>query len=712
MTKKIFIILAIAIALFSIQKTYAVTEKDEINLEGEEKLETLIEVNEEEWKDLEIFKYSEDNGIIYKLGSNEGNTNITISDEIQDTAIITILANGYSKKDAQTLGVSNSNDAYIATKIALDCATKGIDKDNIENYFRVKENLESPLKERAENIIGAVKNLLGITKKDYFASGIEIQQTGNIELDEFNEEYCSQKYKITTNNCIPKKYNISNYSNFISEVFSTNNEGVRKDDFAMEEDSNIFRITMPKEYRTEAFEGKFQLELIYEKNTAYFGKNGDSTYIIFTDKEERRSFNVYLLNKKSSISITVKDKDKPRTVIENVKIKIKDENNLVNDTYTSNSRGSIFITKLGKGNVQMEVLEVPQSYVLEETLYNKNLDYSEYCEYTISLKYKKGSLHINNNAKGAMFEIYDKNSVYIGTYQTNEDGEIQIDEINIGEDYILKQISVPDGYKIVEDSKFSILYNETTTIDIVNEEIIKENQKEEDNEKGNGETDSDDDENSRLPSVDSGNGQVEDNDNEEKQEQEDKKETPNVGQEENKEYESEKQEELKEQDKIDKTKEDIENNETKEEENKEYEPEKQEEPKEQDKIDRIEEDIENNGAKEEENKEDKLDKPEESKEEIEKSDKTEENIEKNEEKDIQKENESNLENQNNVDSKENIDKNNTSNLTNDNIKTENVSPNKLPRTGYDFPEIKPWHIILIIFILLYILKRTAKSQSK
>ena len=657
MTKKIFIILVITIALFSIQKSYAMTEKDNINLEGEEKLETLIEVNEEgKWKDLEISKYSENNGIIYKLGNNEVNTNMTISEEIKNTAIITILANGYSKKDAQTLGVSNSNDAYIATKIALDCVSKEIDKDNIQNYFRVKENLESPIKEKAENIINAVKNLLSITKKDYFAISISIKQKGKIELDEFNEEYCSQKYEIETNNCVPKEYIISNYKDFMGEVFSTNNEGIRKDTFTMEEDSNIFRITMPKEYREGAFEGRFQFALIHEKSVAYFGKNGDNTYIILTDKEEKKSINVYLFNRKSSLYLTVNDKDKPTTVIENVKIKIKDENNLVNDTYTSNRQGVIFITKLGKGNVQMEVLEVPQSYVLEETVYNKNLEYSEYCEYTISLKYKKGSLHINNNAKGAMFEIYDKNSVYIGTYQTNENGEIQIDEINIGEDYVLKQVSVPDGYKKVEDSKFSILYNETTTIDIINEEIIKENQKEEDNEKGNGETDYDDDENSRLPVIDSDNGQVENNDNEEKQEQE----------------------ESKGQDEVDKSDKLEEDEGEKEEENKKDETEKQEEPTEQDKIDKTEEDIENN-----------------------------------EEKDIQKENEATFENKNSTESRENnIDKNNISNLANDNIKTENASQNKLPRTGYDFPEIKPWHIIVIIFILLYILKRTAKSQSK
>ena len=639
MTKKIFIIFVIVIALFSIQKIYAMTENDNINLEENEQLETLIEINERgKWEDLEVLKYSENNGIIYKLGNNKGNTNMNISDEIQDTSIITILANGYREKDTQISGITNSNDAYIATKIALDCTSKGIDKDSIESYYRVKENLELPLKERAEKVISAVKNLLSMTKENYFDTNFGIEQDGDIEFDEFNEEYCSQKYKITTSNGILKKYSISNYRNFISEVFSTNNEGERKDTFTMEEDSNIFRITMPKEYREGAFEGKFKLELIYDKNIAYFGKNGDNTYIILTDKEEKISIYLYLFNKKTSIQITVNDKDNPATVIENVKIKIKDENNLVDDIYISDNRGSILLGELGKGNIQMEVLEVPENYLLEQTLYNKNLGYSEHCEYTISIKYKKGSLHINDNAKGAIFKIYDKNSYYIGTYKTDENGEIQIDEINIGEDYILKQISVPDGFKTAEDTKFSILYNETTTIDIVNEEIIKESQeeKEKDKEKNDDETNSDDDENNRFPAVDSENEQVEDNDNEEKQEQEDKKETPNTG-----------QEESKEQD------------------------------------------------------------------EINKSDKTEEDIENNEERDIQKGNEANFENQNSTENKENnIDKNNISNVTNYNIKTENVNPNKLPRTGYDFPEIKAWYLIIIIFILLYILKRTAKSQSK
>ena len=33
-----------------------------------------------------------------------------------------------------------------------------------------------------------------MTRKNYFNSGFKIEQKGNIELDEFNEEYCSQKY--------------------------------------------------------------------------------------------------------------------------------------------------------------------------------------------------------------------------------------------------------------------------------------------------------------------------------------------------------------------------------------------------------------------------------------------------------------------------------------------------------------------------------------
>ena len=196
---------------------------------------------------------------------------------------------------------------------------------------------------------------------NYFNNNFSVRQTGCIELDEFDENYCSQKYEITGKNCVLKKYSILNYRNFVSDVFSTNNEGERKDTFTIGRDTNIFRITMPKEYRETAFDGRFQIELVYEKNIGYFGKNGNSNYIILTDKEERSSFDVNLINKRSSINITVRDKDKTRTFIKNVKIKIQDENNLVNDTYITDSFGLILISRLGKGNVKMEILEVPEN---------------------------------------------------------------------------------------------------------------------------------------------------------------------------------------------------------------------------------------------------------------------------------------------------------------------------------------------------------------
>ncbi len=636
MTKKIFIILVFVLVLFSMQKIYAMEISDEITIQKVTQLDSILEVKNEkgEWEDLKIDKYDESNGIIYKLeNSDDISSNTTISEQIQDISIITILANGYNGRNQQNLGISNASDKYIATKIALDCVEQGIDIENTEAHFRAKENLEEPIKIRANSIINAVNKLLKITKENYFNVNLIISQKGCMEKDEFNDGYSSQKYEIEIGNCSLKGYNILRYTDFPGEAFSTNNRGEKKSEFRFEEDSNTFRILTPIEYRELAFTGCFSMKIQYEKSVAYFATNGTNRYIILTDIDEEISTSVSLLNTMSSINVKVNDKDEPWKAIKDVKMKIKDENNLVDDIYTTDKYGGVFISLLGTGNVQIEVLEIPENYTLKEKLYNKNLAYYEYCEYIIGLKHKKGSLHVNTNIKDAVFQIYDKNYNYIGTYKTNDVGQIIIDEINIGEDYILKQIMVPNGYKLVEDNKFSIIYNETTNIEIINEEEIKEVPKEE-NKKPN--------DNNEESSEENGTQDDNKKPSEENKNPDDNNKTPN----------EDKQDEKEDNNVF------FDNNNSEQKEN---------------------QDVSNVGSeKETANSETN-------------------NTDLNEEKIKQDKLDSNIENE-----KVNNERVNTI-ISNE--KSKDI--NKLPRTGYDFPEIEPMHIIFIILILLYILKRTA-----
>ncbi len=636
MTKKIFIILVFVLALFSIQKTYAMTISDKVEIKTKEELENAIETNQDGvWEDLKISKYNDSNEIIYKLGNNADTSNsITISEQIQDDAIITILANGYHKKSIQEIDVDNKNDAYIATKIALDCVKNNISQENVSLYYRVKENQDEQSRLRAEKIIKAVENLLGISRENYFDENLSIMQVGRLEQDEFNQDYCSQKYEIKTENCTVNDYSISDYQDFVCDAFSTNNQGDIKERFNMKEDTNIFRIALPKEYREVAFNGYFNLKLEFQTDIAFSATDGNNEYIILTNAPKSRSLKTMLFNKRSSINIKTMDQEKTYKYIGNVKIKVQDENNLVNDTYTTNEYGMAFVTSLGKGNVKMEVLEIPENYTIEQSIYNKNLDYDEYCEYMIGLKYKKGSLHINNNLDGSIFEIYDNNSDSIGIYQTDQEGKIDIEEINIGENYTLRQIIVPSGYKVADDMKFSIFHNQVTTIDVLNQEEIKEQP--------------DDD-------------MVQDT-NERTEDQEQSKNDDLGGN-----FKEEEQDNVGGAIKI-----------PQREENKNKE--KNEQTDEKNHQEEIEKNDENSKVENDDNL-----------------------------KNDDVENESDTEDKQNAGTIEKDD--NNQNTTNTVPSEEDKTMNKLPRTGYDFPEINPVHIIFVILILLYILKRTAMSQS-
>jgi len=123
----------------------------------------------------------------------------------------------------------------------------------------------------------------------------------------------------------------------------------------------------------------------------------------------------------------------------------------------------------------IRIREVPREYLLEKEEFIKEIGYKEDAEYTIKLKHKKGSIRIEN-IPGSIFGVYNLQDNIIGKYATNENGTIDIKDINIG-NYVLKQEKAPDGYDKMDDIKFTVEENKKTQIGILNNKDNKPEEK-------------------------------------------------------------------------------------------------------------------------------------------------------------------------------------------------------------------------------------------
>lgn len=123
MTKKIFTAIIFIIILFGINKVNAVEQKIPINLESTPIFPPIEIQKDGVWKEVNLEKHTADNSIIYEIDKNIlKQNNINIGEEFRDERILRIIKNGYEIKAPADIETKNMEDAYAATRLAMDCA--------------------------------------------------------------------------------------------------------------------------------------------------------------------------------------------------------------------------------------------------------------------------------------------------------------------------------------------------------------------------------------------------------------------------------------------------------------------------------------------------------------------------------------------------------------------------------------------------------------
>ena len=410
----------------------------------------------------------------------EGDYTVTINDLLKDKLIYNTILNGYPYKSPSQLGVETIDDAYVATKQAINTVLL---ERNVYEFYKAAD-------EKGERIINAIYNISENGKK-----GNEINKDAKVNVQKVGkliqeESFYYQEYKVTSDRNI-SEYEIEDITDFPSGSILTDVNGKETKKFNKGEN---FKVKIPKTQMNKNINGTICVSANCKTNPVFFGeapRNNIQNYAV-TYKPYANYKTSILLNENtniSSIKIIKKDEEN-KTPIKNVVFGLYKNNKLIT-TATTNENGIAIFDNLYQGEYRIKEEVANENYEINTEFININLKYNEQIVKKITNKHKKGSLKITKIDKddktltlgGIEFELYDSNNKLIKTVITDSNGEALIENINIGE-YVLKETKTKREYNLCIDKNIVVEWNKLTDLKIENEKkkgrikIIKEDKEE------------------------------------------------------------------------------------------------------------------------------------------------------------------------------------------------------------------------------------------
>lgn len=468
----------------------AVTEISKANLKNDHKITTNLQFKHEDgtWHNVvcNYICYTH-NGIKYpayciKHGVNgvdeEGPYTVQISELLSDNKIWRTIMNGYPYKTPAQLGVETADDAYVATKQAINSVLLNRD---VKSFYK-------GINAKGKKIVNAIYNISQIGK-----NGTQTMKDANLKINQVNDlkqydkKYYYQEYKVTSDVNI-STYTIDSISGFPKGSYVTDIVGNKKEKFNNEEK---FRVMIPKNEIITDFKGIINITGKCQTYPIFFGKAPNSNvqdYAITYDSYGNFQATGKFAQKVNSAQIAVlkldKDSLKP---IEGVTYQLTAENGSIVDMKTTNSEGKISFKKLYPGNYTLQEIKTNDHYILDQTTYKITLGYNEVINKNLTNEHKKGNLKIikvdkddhDTTLGGIEFELINEANEVVANLTTDADGEAYIENINTG-NYTLKETRTKKEYNLCVDEDIVVKWNKTSEIVIENEKkkgqikVIKE----------------------------------------------------------------------------------------------------------------------------------------------------------------------------------------------------------------------------------------------
>ena len=399
----------------------------------------------------------------------EQNYSVNVTEILSDVQVWRAIVNGFPYKSASELGVENDQDAFVATKQAVYSVIYNRD---VDSFYRGGDA-------RGTKIFNAIKNIVNQARYGSETpsanSVLNANKIGGFKADGSN--YYSQEYSVTSNVNV-SNYTVTSISNFPEGSYIADLSGNAKTTFSGNEN---FKIKIPTSQMNKDINITFRVRGKAKTYPVFYGKtriaetqNYAVTFDPLGDVVGVGKLNVKTNTGRIQINKTDDETSKP---ISGVTFQLTKADGTVVANSTTNENGVATFSGLYQDNYKLKEISTNAKYVLNTKEFDVNVEYNGTTIKDITNEHKKGNLKIykvdKDNHKIALgnvkFDLYSEEfKKVIGTYTTNVDGEIQINNLRIGQ-YKLIEKNTGKWYNLAEDKTIEVKWNTTEENTIENE---------------------------------------------------------------------------------------------------------------------------------------------------------------------------------------------------------------------------------------------------
>ncbi len=398
--------------------------------------------------------------------------NASVTDVLGDVRIWRTIINGYPYKSASELGVANDLEAFQATKQAVYCILYNYDPTT---RFRGAEQGADARGNAIKNAIVRMVNEGRYGSQTPAEPDITLSKSGELYED---GNYYTQKVNVSSKVEMANYY-ITSVNNLPSGTIITNSNGNQTNSFNGNESMyvKIPKSQMGQDINNAVInvQGKVKTYPVFYGKTRKPGtQNYALTFDPFGDGVGRIVLNAKTNTGKIQINKTDSETSQP---ISGVTFQLRNEDGSVVANATTNENGIANFTGLYQRNYKLVELSTNQNYVLNKAIFDVNVEYNKTTKKDITNDHKKGNLKIykvdKDNHKIALgnvkFDLYSEEfKRVIGSYTTNVDGEIKIDNLRTGV-YKLIEKNTGKWYNLAKDTEVEVKWNTTEENTIENE---------------------------------------------------------------------------------------------------------------------------------------------------------------------------------------------------------------------------------------------------
>ena len=271
--------------------------------------------------------------------------------KIEDLGLWRVVINGYPYKSIEQLGVTNEEEAYIATKQSIYCY-----------IYNTGTELYSAINEQGERVINAMNNILENAKnsnESFENPNIEIEQSEKWNVDEIENKYVSKQYKIKCNKNISK----------ITLNLESQPKGTKITNL---DEEGKFKILIPIESLKESGKFKIKIQTELETKPIFLGEapsNDLQNYLLtaYSYEDMDKEFEQEYEKNNTKIIIEKTDND-TNEVLKGAKFEILDEKQKSIRVAETNNEGQVILDGLMPGIYYIKEVQAPNGYSIDSEL--------------------------------------------------------------------------------------------------------------------------------------------------------------------------------------------------------------------------------------------------------------------------------------------------------------------------------------------------------